>query len=426
MRILIATYADRSYFFSMVPLAWALRAAGHEVRVASQPELTDAAASTGLTVLPVGEDHMSRKLLHSPATQQYQDYQESAFNLAEDRPEELTWDRLKKAQLRFVVWWWKVINEPMLKELVAFCREWRPDLVIWEPMTFAGAVAAEACGAAHARFLWSYDLVGQNRRNYLEAMAEQPAHEHADPLREWLTSRAERYDVPFSEDLIRGQFSIGPIPASLRAGEPVVEEKVGVRHVPYEGATVLPGWLRTPLEQRRVLVDWRALRAGDPERSEAVLREVLAGAIGLDAEVLLVLPPADRETLPPFPDRVRVIEEGISHIVLPTCSAVVHPGGFDTYCTSLLHGVPQVIVPEPDLFDATPLASALADASAGSVLPWAGCTAGGVRERLDEVLGSAEIAAGVRRLQQEVLAMPTPDLLVAELERLTVKHRKED
>ena len=39
MRILFASIAEKTHFLGMVPLAWALQTAGHEVRVASQPEM---------------------------------------------------------------------------------------------------------------------------------------------------------------------------------------------------------------------------------------------------------------------------------------------------------------------------------------------------------------------------------------------------
>lgn len=57
MRILFATYSEKTHFLSMVPLAWALRSAGHDVRVASQPELVDVITTAGLPAVPVGEDH---------------------------------------------------------------------------------------------------------------------------------------------------------------------------------------------------------------------------------------------------------------------------------------------------------------------------------------------------------------------------------
>src|ERR1017187_1851466 len=39
----------------MVPVAWALRAAGHEVRVASQPDLTEVITGAGRPGVPVGQ-----------------------------------------------------------------------------------------------------------------------------------------------------------------------------------------------------------------------------------------------------------------------------------------------------------------------------------------------------------------------------------
>lgn len=45
----------KAHVYPHVPLAWALRAAGHEVCVVSQPDLVDEIAETGLTVVPVGE-----------------------------------------------------------------------------------------------------------------------------------------------------------------------------------------------------------------------------------------------------------------------------------------------------------------------------------------------------------------------------------
>ncbi len=56
MRVLFTTFAWPSHYFPMVPLAWACRAAGHEVRMASQPELADLMRRSGLPYVTVGRD----------------------------------------------------------------------------------------------------------------------------------------------------------------------------------------------------------------------------------------------------------------------------------------------------------------------------------------------------------------------------------
>lgn len=48
MRVLFATWAASAHLYNLVPLAWAFVAAGHEVRIASQPALASTLAATGL------------------------------------------------------------------------------------------------------------------------------------------------------------------------------------------------------------------------------------------------------------------------------------------------------------------------------------------------------------------------------------------
>ena len=48
MRIVLTTSALEGHFFPMVPLAWALRAAGHEVLVNAPANFTPTITSTGL------------------------------------------------------------------------------------------------------------------------------------------------------------------------------------------------------------------------------------------------------------------------------------------------------------------------------------------------------------------------------------------
>ncbi|MGW2784745.1 hypothetical protein ACWC3X_26360 [Streptomyces populi] len=43
-----------------MPLAWSLRTAGHEVRVACRPDLLDAVTSAGLTAVGVGPGETSK------------------------------------------------------------------------------------------------------------------------------------------------------------------------------------------------------------------------------------------------------------------------------------------------------------------------------------------------------------------------------
>src|SRR5690349_17741502 len=56
MRVLLTSWAWPSHFMPLVPLGWALQAAGHEVHVASQPRLAPVITEAGGVAVPVGPD----------------------------------------------------------------------------------------------------------------------------------------------------------------------------------------------------------------------------------------------------------------------------------------------------------------------------------------------------------------------------------
>ncbi|PDP87676.1 hypothetical protein CQJ94_11580, partial [Glycomyces fuscus] len=317
MRVLIATQAERTHFLGLVPLAWALRAAGHEVRVASQPHLEPVAAGAGLPFASVGRDHHFARISRDGRADRYLD-----FDMAEDRDEVLTWEYLLEGYRGVVTWWWRMVNEPMFDDLVALCREWRPDLVVWEPSTYAAPVAAQVCGAAHVRHLWSVDLFSRVRRTFLARMAEQPAERREDPLAQWLGARAARYGVDFSETLVHGQATVEQVPASLRVDTPPHLEYLPVRYVPYNGRAVVPGWLRTPPARPRIglsLGTTAALRLGGYTVDVATLLEGLAD---LDVEVVATLPASEQDRLGTVPGNARLVEYVPLHALAPTCAAM--------------------------------------------------------------------------------------------------------
>lgn len=424
----MATHASRSYLYSMVPLAWALRAAGHEVRVATQPALVDAAADTGLTVVAVGEDHRFEEFANLETT--HQEHDEEDFSLSPDNLRSMLWQDLAWAYDGLVRNWLKAVNDPMLEDLVLLCRQWRPDLVLWEPTTLAGAVAAEACGAAHARFLWSADLLGTSRTYFLERLAEREPHERQDPLREWLSARAESHGARFGEEFVHGRFSLTHLPSVLAPSDATAPEPLRLRYIHYGGQTVIPPWLRgVPGDEsgqeapQRVFVDWRAASAVTGDPGTAVLREVLGGLGTLqDVEVVLVVPEGRGEEPVDLPGVARIVEQGALHALAPTCSLAVHAGGFDTLCAAGVHGVPQLVLPEPGLYDAGLVADEIVALGAGATLHRDDVEAASVAKEAARLLTDPSVARGAALLRREFAQTPTPDRLVERIERLTAEH----
>jgi glycosyltransferase (activator-dependent family) len=417
MRVLFAAMAEKTHFLGMVPLAWALRTAGHDVCVASQPEMTDVITGAGLTAFPVGKDH---KLYEISRMEKRLEIDVPMFDLAEDRPELLTWDYLRPGYDQVVRWWFRVVNDSMVADLVDLCRQWRPDLVIWEPITYSAPIAAEAAGAAHARFMWGLDVFTRMRRHYLRVMNEQPAYDRRDPMREWLAARAGRFGGGFSEELVTGRFTIDYMPGSLRPEQGL--HTVPIRYVPYNGASVIPGWLRDPPGRRRVCL---TLGTAASERLDGYflpVGELLESVAELDVEVVATLSERQQSELGTVPANVRLVTFVPLHALVPTCDVVIHHGGGGSYCTCLLNGVPQLIL--PNLFDAPARAANLAGQGAGLMLPSQEATGAKVRDMVARLLDEPAFGKDADRLRAEMLSQPTPNELVPELERLAGVYRR--
>ncbi|MGY2061339.1 glycosyl transferase family 28, partial [Nocardia gipuzkoensis] len=223
--------------------------AGHEVRFASHPSLVGTITGAGLTAVPVGQDHKHFDVVAELGAELGDFYRDIDFT--GEGPAHARYASLKAANTVLTsTFYAQVNNDSMIDELVDFARFWQPDLVVWEPFTFAGAVAARACGAAHARLLWGPDLFLGMRRAFLAELATRPAEQHDDSLTEWLTWTLARFGQEFAEDVVTGQFVIDQMPASVAL--PPATPSVPMRYVPYNGKSVVPHWLRESPKAPRV------------------------------------------------------------------------------------------------------------------------------------------------------------------------------
>ncbi|MGI5271977.1 activator-dependent family glycosyltransferase [Nonomuraea sp. CA-218870] len=403
MRVVIATQAERSHFHSLVPLAWALSTAGHEVRVASHADLMDAVAGAGLTGVRVGSSSVMRHVMRRAVA--------SAPEFDLSRPDEMSGEELARWNERVVPWWWRVVNDPIVADLVAFCRWWRPQLVIWEPVTFAGPIAAQACGAAHGRLLWSVDVYARLRGRFLDGGPV------ADPLAEWLGRRAGAYGLRFSEELTHGQFTLDHMPASLRMDGRPPAERVPVRYVPYNGRAVVPAWVHARRERPRVCVSL-GNTAHEKFGGYAVSVGELLEALGdLDVEVVATLPAKEQARLGRVPGNVRLVEFVPLHALAPTCAAMIVQGGGGTVCTALFYGVPLLVVPHPHVFDQPLFGRRLTELGAGLTLPPDQVSPQGVRRMLTRLLSEPGFGGRTRRIREEMVALPAPARVVPELEQ---------
>ncbi|MGC7102061.1 activator-dependent family glycosyltransferase [Amycolatopsis lurida] len=420
MRVLLATFQEKTFFYHLVPLAWALRTAGHEVRVASQPKFAEVITQAGLTAVPVGHDRDFWRITTSKpggmaAVRAGIMRPYDAF----DDPAKATWEYLRPGLAEAVWGWHRTSNFPVVEDLVAFARSWQPDLVIWEPLSQAGAIAAKACGAAHARLLWSIDIFGQVRRLYRRLNAQQPPEQRADPFEDWLGAYGRKYGFDFTEDMTTGHFTIDPLPASLRVDGDL--EYLPMQYLPYGGPAVVPRWLRSPPERPRVALTMGLSATEIFDGYAASLPELIDALADLDIELVATVPESEQRKLPRIPDNARLVPYVPLLALAPTCSAVVHHAGFGTLTTFAREGVPQLTLPYH--FDEPIFARKLTEQGAGADIHCSLATGNAVREKLRQLLTEPGFRSAAAPLRDEIRAMPLPAEVVPRLEKLTTEHR---
>ncbi|GAA2719588.1 MULTISPECIES: activator-dependent family glycosyltransferase [Streptomyces] len=420
MRVLLTAFAQDSHLNGIVPMAWALRTAGHEVRVASQPAAVESITRAGLTAVPVGDDHRLDDVIRSVGEGMLAHHLDRDY--LEMRPEALSLDYLRASNAILTATFYSQINNAtMVDGLVDYARFWRPDLVLWEPFTFAGAVAAKAVGAAHARLLSFPDLFSHVHLTLRRRQAALTEQLRDDPLEEWLACTLDHYGRAFDPDVVTGQWSIDQMPRGVRLelGLPTVP----MRYIPHNGPApaVVPEWLREPPTRPRVCLTL-GLTVRDTEFPNAIdLGELLDSIADLDAEVVATLGARELEQVPKVPDNTRVVEHLALHALLPSCSAIVHHGGAGTWATAAAQGVPQVALGW--MWDAIYRARRLEEIGAGLHLHSEDLTVQTLRDKLLRVLQESSFRSGARRLRRAVLAAPSPNEVVPAVERLTARHR---
>jgi UDP:flavonoid glycosyltransferase YjiC (YdhE family) len=374
MRILFTASGLPSHFFVLPPLAWAARAAGHEVQIAVPPAMCPAAASSGLPVLPAGRPmDFNAEYRKGPA----------AGNPASGQadPKQL----------------FAQIAEDMSGELVSFARQWQPDLVVWEPTCFAGPVTAAAVGVPSVRQLWGPDIVGRgtSSRERMPARVGELIEQYGanlDDLAEWRT--------------------LDPCPPALQVPHSAPWQHV--RYVPFStAAQVAPAMLARPTRPRIVVT--LGMTLADLVGARGMLAPGVVRALtGTGAEIVVAMPSSQAAAFAaagPWPDEVKVVQDCPLTVLLEDATAVVHHGGAGTLLSAAQAGVPQLITSV--LPDGLFYGKLLASSGAGLRLNAAEASSDDIATAVGRLCAEPEFARAAFGLQEDALGRPSPAQVIA-------------
>lgn len=361
MRILFVAAPLLGHLYPMIPLATALRAAGHDILVASGGDVLERPPA-GFAVEDVVTGRFTFGRIATAAMLRH--------------PRVMAREVAGTAGTDGVGHIFGAVNDLLVERTSALVDSWRPDVVVHEPLCGAGAVAAGRHGVPavlHGNLLFDDALLTRVTTAAMRPRVDPPP------------SAAVLRITP--ESLVRGA-----------GGQPM-------RPIGYGGDASLPAVLREPPTRPRILVSHSTI-AGPG--SASVLARIVRVAPAVDAEFVL-LRAADKLSRRALPGNVRAVGWAPLPEALAGASGIVHHGGAGTILAALAAGVPQLVTPGPG--DRRHNASVVAGRGAGFAVPARKISA----LDLDRLLSDATLRTASAEVATEIAAMPPPAEIVATL-----------
>jgi len=365
MRFLFTCIPGLGHFNPMVPLADALKKAGHVVAVATAPAFAETVARTGLEHIPAGMDWDERRLL-------------------ETVPELRTVTKIYRGEWMMKTLFLDRSPRRMIAALQTIIPAWRPDMIIAGSFDYGGPLAAEKSGLPYANANYTIrwnpwilkhavgravarlraetglpadpDLHAFGR--YLDLCFAPPSWTfEAALLRPALTrlvrAKVLSADLPLrqrmwglralvlqrifarSQRLNPGQAAIGPTTYFIGTGDD--------RTAPIPP---LPAWLQEMPRQPTIFVSLgTVLSAEYPD----IFYKILAALRDQPVNLIMTMGGSDDPArFGPQPPNVRIerfITQDELRLLLPHVDLCINHAGYSSVMEALLRGIPLVLLP---------------------------------------------------------------------------------
>lgn len=378
MRVLLTAQPGYGHFRPLLPMAHALVAAGHEVRVGTSASYAAVVEREGLTAEAVGLDWLHGVKASIP-------------------PELKAPPEADTLETFFAHQFVRMTAGRLASDVVALADRWRPDLIVRETTEYGGSLAAEILGVPAAAVqvasptLMSDALLAQAAVALDEVrlglgLAPDPAL-HA--LRDELVmcfAPPDLHDPSF------------PLPAGLRSFYPGSTPEVGV----------LPDSIAELGVDRPLVYATLGTVFNDPAFELPFFPSIQAGLLDAPVDLLMTVGPnVDPASPGNQRPRVRVVPYVPQRTVLARAAVVICHGGYGTLLDAVEAAVPLVIVPFGA--DQHVNAATVQRLGIGIVLEEESLSPSAIREAVDALLDAGSPnRQRLQALREEWRALPGP------------------
>ena len=404
MRVLMTVSNWQGHYCSLVPTAWALQAAGHDVRIGCAPAQAETITRAGLTPAPVldGLDVMflARTMLYIEAAQGRRTMPGmpanpltgEALTRLEDFDLDSVRDEIKDRKLEAI--------KSSFDGAVAFARSFKPDLILHEPLSPEGALAARVVGVRSALHLWGPAGVMESEPGLFLGPA--------DP-----TGAFDRYGVgPYNRET---EYVVDASPSAL---EPEIgtATRLPMRYVPYNGAGRIPERIGGGTGRRRIVIIWGSSATGMFGLGASALQRAIDAVAAGGDDIVVTTNETEAGALTSVPDNVRVHTLAPLRHLLDGASLLVHHGSANCLMTAAALGVPQLSLAMSG--EQLAISGRFDAAGVCRTLPGQHATPPEIAALSQEILADPAYLASADRMRADIASRPTPARVAAQLEEI--------
>lgn len=388
MRVLFTTHPAYGHFHPLLPLARALRRAGHDVAVATSDRFTSVVERAGFRAIAAGLSWLESDELSIP----------EHLRPAPGLPLESFFAQ------KFVA----AVAEPLASDVIAAASDWMPDVIVRERTEYGGALAAAVLGVPGA----AVQVASPSLMSPAFLAAVEVPYNRA---RMNLGLEADPGLAALEDQVV---FAFAP-PSLHDPDVPLPRSFVSLRPVAVDGtaATELPGWIEELGRDRPLVYATLGTIFNNPDYELPFFPAVMDGLGEENVDVVITVgPEVDVASVGPPPPNVRVERYVPQSLLFGRCSVIVCHGGYGTLLAAIEHGVPLVVVP----FGADqPInARSVERLGIGRVIEEDEVTAERMRATVRAVLDDPAYRNRIREIRNEGARLPSAAEAVSVLERI--------
>jgi glycosyltransferase len=376
MKILMSTGPSYGLYCPVVPLAWALRSAGHDVVVAAPESLAETVKGSGLPFISTYAPMHMREVM--------------AFDRA-GAP--VVFAREEEAMLRQCGEGFGRLGARTLDGMLAAADRWRPDVVIGDPHAYSAAITAAVRGVPYVQH-----EIGLGYRRVIDKWGA--------------VELAAELAALGLDGLPTPGLMLDPCPPDVRgADEPPAEP---MRYIQYDPPGTVPAWVLDKHDRPRVMLTLGTVApaaGGVP-----VLAQLLRLLPTLGVEVAVAVADDVVDKLGPLPGAVVAAGWLPLASVMPSCDLVVHHSGGGSTMASLKLGLPQVLIPQDIIVENFDSARRLSEYGAAEQILSRPLDPAAVVEACQQLLDDDGYRTRARVLADQIEAMPSPAQVVPVIE----------